>query len=206
MENLKTPHLCHEPARQVGECVLYRGYGICRICDISPFDFGNGSTDYYVLRSVYDESAVAYVPTDSELVGQMRHVLTKCEVNSVIDRVNDSETNTDDNDTTAGIIDADAAPSNHWIDDGKLRAAAFGRLIESNDRADILWVIIKLCDHRAELATQRKKLYATDEKVLATALRMIKEEFAFVLGIERDAVVPYITDRLGREPTAIPSA
>lgn len=172
--------------RDVGECVLYRGYGICRICEVSPLNFGDGVVDYYVLRSVYDESAVAYVPVSSPLVEQMRHVLSDNEIDTVIDSA--------------------AGSGNRWINDGKLRAATFGKLIDGGNRSDILWVVISLCDYRTELASQRKKLYAMDEKLLATALRMIKEEFAFVLGIDREEVVPYITNRLGRGLTALPSA
>ena len=65
------------PPHEVGEGVLYRTCGICRICDIAPLEFGNDKTDYYVPRSVYDESSVAYAPVDSELVEQMRPVLNQ---------------------------------------------------------------------------------------------------------------------------------
>jgi Transcriptional regulators, similar to M. xanthus CarD len=170
----------------VGECFLYRGYGICRVSDVSSHNFGDGVIDYYELRSVYDQSSVAYVPVSSPLVGQMRHVLSGCEINAVIDGAPGS--------------------GNCWIDDGKLRAVTFSRLIDGGDRRDILWVVITLCDYRTQLASQRKKLYAMDEKLLSTALRMIKEEFAFVLGIDREEVVAYISNRLGHGLSALPSA
>lgn len=181
MEKL-SPHLPHE----VGTCVLYRGCGICRICEITPLDFGKDDANYYVLKSVFDESSVTYVPVDSELVRHMRPLLTKSEVLDAIDNAPNS--------------------GNSWIDDSKLRASAFSQLLEDGNRADILWVILTLSDYRTELATKRRKLYSSDEKLLATALRMIKEEFAFVLGIDREEVLPYINGRLGRDFVELPSA
>ena len=178
--------LSARPPHEVGECVLYRTCGICSICDIAPLEFGNDKTDYYVLRSVYDESSVAYVPVDSELVEQMRPVLTKSEVLHAIDSAPSSGTS--------------------WIEDSKLRAQTFNQLIEGGNRADILWIILALTDYRAELATKRRKLYSSDEKLLATALRIIKDEFAFVLGIDREEVIPYIKNRLGRDLAELPLA
>jgi RNA polymerase-interacting CarD/CdnL/TRCF family regulator len=99
----------------IGECVLYRGYGICRICEEKRFNFGDGEVQYYVLRSVYDESAVAYVPVASPLAGLMRSVLSREEIDRVIDCAEKS--------------------GNLWIGDGKLRAAAFTQLVESGNRA-----------------------------------------------------------------------
>lgn len=178
--------LSAHPPHEVGTCVLYRDCGICRICEITPLDFGDDNSDYYVLRSVFDESSVTYVPVGSELVGFMRPLLTKSEVLDAIDKAPNS--------------------GNSWIEDSKLRASAFSQLIEEGNRADILWIILTLTDYRTELATKRRKLYSSDEKLLATALRMIKEEFAFVLGIDREEVMPYINNRLGREFAELPSA
>ncbi|HHW25625.1 MAG TPA: hypothetical protein GXX22_09260 [Clostridiales bacterium] len=176
--------LSARPPHKIGDCVLYRNCGICKICDIAPLEFGDGNTEYYVLRSVFDESSVAYVPVDSELAQQMRPLLTKSEVLEVID-----------NAPYAGTS---------WIEDSKLRAHAFSKLIDSGNRADILWIILTLTEYRAELASKRRKLYSSDEKLLATALHMIKEEFAFVLGIDREEVIPYIRNRLGRDLVELP--
>ena len=87
-----------------------------------------------------------------------------------------------------------------------MRAQTFNQLIEGGNRADILWIILALTDYRAELATKRRKLYSSDEKLLATALRIIKDEFAFVLGIDREEVIPYIKNRLGRDLAELPLA
>lgn len=176
--------LSARPPHEVGECVLYRGCGICRISDITTLAFGSDKSEYYVLRSVFDETSVAYVPVDSELVDQMRPLLTKSEV--------------------LHAIDSAPVAGTSWIEDNKLRAHTFNQLIEGGNRADILWIALTLTEYRAELATKRRKLYSSDEKLLATALRMIKEEFAFVLGIDRDDVIPYIKNRLGRELAELP--
>ena len=48
----------------------------------------------------------------------------------------------------------------------------------------------------------KKKMYAADAKVLASAEKIIKEEFAFTLGIDREQVIPYIIDQLRQSDTA----
>ena len=163
---------------KTNECVMYKNYGICRITDIRSERFGDGDLrDYYVLRSVSDEHCVVYIPTDSELTLRMRHVLSKDEIDY--------------------IIDNSSRQTGLWVNDGKLRAARFMQIILNGDRAEILWIIKALSIYRNELAQSKKHLCAGDERVLAAAEKAITDEFSFVLGIDRSAVIPYIVGRLG---------
>ncbi len=48
-----------------------------------------------------------------------------------------------------------------------------------------------------ELAGKRKKLHIADEKILKETERVLYEEFAYVLGIGQDEVLPFILQKLG---------
>lgn len=167
-----------------GEYVMYKSSGICEITDIRTEEFsGSGERAYYVLRSVYDCASVIYVPVDApSLDVNMRHILTRAEIHAIIDRTEDL--------------------GEEWIEDGKERAAHFDTLLASGDRAEILWLVKAISLYRIQAEKNKRKLYAADERILSSAERVIKEEFAFVLGIEREEVIPYIRRRVG-DTTAV---
>ena len=49
--------------------------------------------------------------------------------------------------------------------------------------------------YRISAEKEKKKFYVSDAKLLAAAEKAIFEEFAYVLGIERDEVIPYIMNK-----------
>ena len=138
-----------------------------------------GSREYYKLTPVYDEKTVIFVPKDSEaLVGEMRHILSREEIDLII---GDSESR-----------------DYEWIDDAKSRAVAFSEIISGGDRGRILWIIKELSLYKQRVEAEKKKLYASDAKLLSSAEKVITEEFSFVLGIKREEVLPYILNKLGK--------
>ena len=167
----------------VGDFVTYKQNGICKICSTVKRDFaGMGEREYFELRPVYDEKTDLFIPKDSQsLTGTMRHILTKDEINKIIDESQTKEV--------------------EWIKDAKERAKAFEAVIEEGDRKRILSIIKVLSLHKAELDGRQKKMYASDSRILALAERIIDEEFAFVLDIDRACVREYIMKRLEKERT-----
>lgn len=162
----------------VGEYVMYKSGEICRIEDIRTEDFaGMGEKEYYVLRQNGEMNSVMYIPVNGRDESAMRHVLNAEEIDAVID----------DNGEYSEL----------WIDDLKSRVTAFEQILRNGDRAEILWIIKRLSAYRDEAAKNKKKLYAGDERVLASAERIITGEFSFVLGINREDVMPYILKRAG---------
>ena len=97
------------------------------------------------------------------------------------------------------IIDESDSVGLEWIDDGKERALAFEEIINNGDRARILWVTKVLSLHKAKVEQERKKFYASDERLLDAAHKIILGEFAFSLGIKKENVIPYIKKRIGVE-------
>lgn len=163
-------------AYKIGDFVMYKNNGICKITDIRPQTFGDGAERiYYVMCSVYDERSVMYVPTDAkDLDLNMRPILT-CE------------------EITAIIRESELIPMD-WIPDSKKRSEYFESIMTGGNRAEILWLVKLLSIKKREAEETKTKFYAADAKVLAGAERIISEEFAFVLGLKKSEVIPYIAD------------
>lgn len=164
----------------VGDYVTYRQNGICRIKGIVKQNFpAVGEAEYYELTPVYDEKTVIFVPLGSDqLRSQMRHILTKEEIEGVITGVENDD--------------------NLWIDDTKERAHIFGDILQGGDRGKILLMIKELSLYKKKLENDKRKLYASDAKLLSSAEKIITEEFSFVLGIGREEVIPYILNKIGK--------
>ena len=162
---------------KVGDYVTYGSNGICKIKSILKQNFSVlGEAEYYELVKVYDEKTVIFVPVNSEsLTSQMRHVLSPDEIEEIISRTEKDES--------------------EWIEDAKERAQAFGEILQSGDREKILWVIKVVSIYKKSLEEQKKKFYATDQRILQAAEKIITEEFSFVLGIKKEEIIPYIISK-----------
>lgn len=163
---------------KIGEYVVYKNSGICRITAIRSMRFPKMKERvYYICSPIYDESAVIYAPADSEEAERgMRKILTAEEIDSII--------------ASAESIESDLSK------DSKERTAVFEEKLLGGDRTEILWLIKVITEEKRQRESQKKKLYAADAKILATAEKIITEEFAFALGISKNEVIPYITDRI----------
>lgn len=162
----------------VDDYVMYRRSGICRIADIrrKEFDGAEGRL-YYVLKPVFDSTLTLYVPVDfSEIAQHMRRALSADDIDAIIAETEQSQ--------------------NRWIDDADERAVTFERILNGGDRADILWLVKALSLHKAELRKKDRRLGDNDKKALASAEKLITDEFAFALGIEKNEVVPYILGQI----------
>ena len=162
---------------KVGDFVNYRNSGICEVKEIVEKDFGVGLKTYYILKNVYEEDTVVRIPIDSKAVDlNMRRVLTKKEINQII-------TDTESSD-------------NVWIDDYKKRATKFEEILAKGNRSDILWMIKVLSIYKVEAKDSKRKFGVTDEKLLEQAEKMIVQEFSFILKIDQEEVIPYITKKV----------
>jgi len=163
---------------KAGDFVSYKQNGICKIKGIFKGEFAFlGEKQYYELSPIYDPKTVIFVPLDSpELLSGMQHILSKDEIDSIIKESESKES--------------------LWIDDQKERAKAFQNILMGKDRAKILWIVKNLSLYKIKLEEEKKKLYASDARILEAAQKAITEEFAFVLGIKREEVVPYIIEKL----------
>lgn len=163
----------------INEYVMYRQIGICQIIDIRKENFGGSNEKiYYVLKTMTDKTTI-YVPVDSENISlHMRHILSVDEIQSIIDKSEES--------------------LNEWVEDSKLRSEYFEQILQNGNMAEILWIVKVLSMHKIYVDKNNKKFYASDEKILSKAEKLITEEFAFILGIDKRQVIPYIIKHINQ--------
>ena len=166
----------------INDDILYLGTGICHIDDIRTEKFGTEPKKYFVMHAVNDPKSVIFVPVDSErLTSCMLELLSPDEINELIESAEEKEL--------------------EWINDNKQRMSKFSETISSGNRLDILLIFKSLSLMKRELEGQKKKFYATDERLLNAASKVVVEEFSFVLKIDQNDVVPYILDRVKNSVT-----
>ncbi|MBQ6431925.1 MAG: CarD family transcriptional regulator [Oscillospiraceae bacterium] len=162
---------------QVGETVFYGTEGVCRVEEIREMKVNREAAEYYVLRPVYREGSTVFVPVQNELlVSRMRPLLTRKQIEKMIDKVNEKDED--------------------WIDDASERKAAFQQILLSGDRQELLSMVRVLYLRRHNLQTVGKRLRTNDEQMLRDAQKLLDDEFSVVLGIKPREVPEYIRSKL----------
>lgn len=157
--------------------VVYGSSGIYRVTEIREEISRGKKNCFYVLQSVSDEKSFVYLPTDNPvLLGKVRQVL--------------------DRDAVCALIDSFPDLSTEWIVDDRHRADHFRFILDSGDRLKIAELICTIYVHKQELMAKGRRLRSSDDGYFQRAERLLYDEFALALGLERSAVVPFIAARL----------
>ncbi|MBR6119695.1 MAG: CarD family transcriptional regulator [Oscillospiraceae bacterium] len=163
----------------VNEKIHYGGSGVCVIQEIATMRFGRTREKYYVLKPVYQNSSVIYVPVENEaLVSKMRPVLSREEVDRLID----------------GMPEIPTA----WEEDPQARKASFDALLRSNECRSLIILIKTLHAQKKRRQADGKALHVSDETFLREAQRLLYDEFAGALEIQPTQVHAYIQSKLGQ--------
>lgn len=161
----------------INDIVVYSPCGVCRIAEISIRDFSGEPIEYYVLNPVSDNKNTYYVPTQNDtLTSQMRRVLTREEIDELI-RIMPDE-------------------NYIWIEDENQRKDEYRKILRNGDRRELIKLIKTLYIHQQSRLEQKKKLRSADEHFLKDAENMLYDEFAYVLGISKSEVLPYIKQHI----------
>lgn len=162
---------------KAGDTVLYGAHGVCRIETVEKKRFDKETREYFVLRPIFDENAVIYVPTQNEvLTSRMKDILTKEKIHEIIDAMPGQETN--------------------WIENEAERKLYYHSLLESADRSELARMIKTLYEYKQAQTARGKKLHLADERFFKDAEKLLYDEFAHVLGIARTEVLPFIQRRI----------
>lgn len=161
---------------KVGDTVLYKTEGVCRIQEICSKDIGGRAEEYYLLRPVYRENSSVFVPVKNEtLISQMKGILSADEIMDIINSVTQNEV--------------------EWIEDEESRRLKYKELINGGDRRAMLRAIKALSIKQKEKLQRGRKLHITDENFLHDAERIVYDEFALVLNLQPDEVLPFIMEK-----------
>lgn len=158
---------------QIGTIVMYNGQ-LCRIKEAVERTFFAGQSPklYYTLSPVDREEDALYLPAD-QAEEKCRPLLTKGEIELMRSQT-----------------EGKALP---WIEDRIVRSREYMNILREGDPEQLVMLIRCLLQRKTELAMKKKKLTATDEKILASAEKRIDEEFSYVLNLSHDELLNYFT-------------
>lgn len=161
----------------INDTILYGSEGVCTVVDIVERDFGGKAMQYYVLKPVYNNSSTIYVPVHNEaLTAKMRRILS-------IEEIYD-------------IIQAMPGEESMWIEDENERKEKYKEILHRGDRMELVRIIKALYNHQQAQRSKGKHLHTADEHFFKEAEKMLYDEFALVLNIRPDQVVPFILQQV----------
>lgn len=161
----------------VGDTVVYGTQGVCRIERTESRRVRGEYIDYLVLRPVYDSNSTLFIPKSNEkLTSKMREILSADEIYKIIKELPEKDP--------------------IWIDDDNIRKAQYQQMIDEGDRRKIMLIIKTLYRHRIEQEEKGRKLHQADEFILKQAEKLLHDEFALVLDIKPEDVVPFIMEQI----------
>lgn len=159
----------------VNDTVMYGQSGICKITEICDKKFGRETLKYYVLRPVYGDNTVIYCPVDSDKV-HIRKLLSADEVVALIREM--------------------PAQQGDWIENDNLRKEAQTEILRRGDHKELIALIKTLYQKRTETENSGRRFHRADAEAMAQAEKMLYQEFAQVLDIAPDEVVPFIIGKI----------
>lgn len=164
---------------EISDVIMYGLYGICEITDIQNKNFGNcGSSLYYVMHPISDERTTLYAPVESNKISLRRLLHTE----DVLE-----------------LIESLPGEDLDWIENDQLRHKAFCKIIKNGNYTDQFRVLVALYKHREEKKKQNKKFFIADEKLLHDTEKLLYEELAYVLHIDRDEVCSRVMNKMNIE-------
>lgn len=158
---------------KINDVVVYGSQGVCEIVDIDEKKIDGASKSYFVLKPKADRGATIYVPTWNEKAwGKMRKVMTKKDVNALIDSM------------------PNKTPI--WISNENERKEAYKKILASGDQAAIISMIQALFIHKKEREAEGKRLHMSDEHFMKDAEQILYNEWQYVLNVDKAGLMNYI--------------
>lgn len=165
---------------KINDVVVYGSQGVCEIVGINEQKVDGVIRNYFVLKPKNDKGVTFYVPTWNEKAwGKMRKVMTKEDVNALIDSM----------------------PCNKitWIDNENERKEVYRKTLASSDQAAIISMVQALFLHKKQRDAEGKRLHMSDEYFMKDAEQILYNEWQYVLNVDKAGLMAYIFDRLDKK-------
>lgn len=161
----------------VGDKILYGCSGACMIEQITQMRFGRSLEQYFILRPLFQNTAVIYVPVNnSALVEKMREMPSREAVDCMIMHMPEAES--------------------VWIDDAQERKACYDKIMRSGNCIDLIRMIKTLSEQKRRRLSEGKNLHVSDENFLRDAQKLLFDEFAYPLELLPSQVSAYIQSKI----------
>ncbi len=159
------------------DVILYGAHGVCKIVELVEKEYGGIRKMYYELKPIYHDTSVLYVPVDSEiLISKMKKILSAEEIYALIQSIPEEKA--------------------LWIDDDRERKSRYKEILESGDRLKLVRMIKALYLHQQEQEKKGRHLHVADERFFKAAEKILYDEFALVLHIEPQQVLPFVLQQI----------
>lgn len=160
-----------------GQFIIYGIRGVCEVMDITTVDRPGGAKGklYYVLRPYYQQDSKIVTPVESEMT-VTRPLLSREEALELID----------------GIAQVEEMA----VTEDKQREERYKEALKTCDCRVWVSMIKALYLRRRERQEQGKKMTDLDERYFKTAEENLYSELALSLGMPREEMVNYITERV----------
>lgn len=166
---------------KVNDVVVYGSQGVCEIVGIDQQKVDGAIKKYFVLKPKNDAGATCYVPTWNEKAwGKMRKVMTKKDVNTLIDSM--------------------PGKTPIWIANENERKEAYKKILASGDHSAIIAMVQALFIHKKEREAEGKRLHISDEHFMKDAEQLLYNEWQYVLNVDKAGLLDYIFSRIERNP------
>lgn len=162
---------------RINDMITYGTEGVCRITDIVTKNLSGSDATYYVLSPVYHATSTIFVPVENQkLTDKMHPLLSKEEILAIIHAMPETE--------------------DFWVEDEPQRKEAYKALLAEGDCRKLVQIIKALYHHGQRQKELGKKLHLADERFFKEAERILCDEFAHVLEIDREGVLPFIFENI----------
>ena len=163
-----------------GQTIVYGMSGICTIDDIKPIKITQDSMPepYYILKLNSDEQSKVFIPVGNEkLTSKMRDIMKKEDIEDMLEDVRHNR--------------------RKWDTDRRARSDMFRDILAGGVSTDLMRMVVCLYERKKSLIETGKKLPVTDGNTLKSAVKLLDEEVAWVLGLSNEEVGPYVRKKLG---------
>ena len=160
----------------VGQYVVCGNKGVCTIEDITTLDISgvDKAKLYYILKPQYISASTVYVPVEN--AASLREVLTREQAEQLVSEIPDI--------------------SQLKIPNEKMVEQEYRSCMRSNDSTEWIRVIKTIYVRRQKRLQAGRKETAVDGRYFKMAEDSLYGELAVALGVERNQVCAYITDKL----------
>ena len=156
-----------------GDTIIYENYGVCRITGTREMEIGHAVRSYYELKPIFENNLTFYLPIGQEKIeAKMHPTLSVEEIYALIQAMPDEDT--------------------IWIENETKRKEQYKQILAGNDRPALGKRFKTLYLRQKDLSQTGKKLYVSDERFLRDAEKVLYDEFAYVLDIKQEEVLPFI--------------
>lgn len=163
---------------KVNDVIIYGTQGVCKIVDIEEKAVSGVKKTYFVIKPIHDNGSTIFAPTDNEYVlKKMRKLLSKAEINKLID----------------SMLDEDIV----WVKNDNDRKEYYRKILASGDHMELIKMIKGIYSHKKEREAEGKRLHMVDEHFFKDAEQILYNEFQYVLNLNnKDELMRYIFLRI----------